>query len=315
MIKSRKVLATISLLLGTTILMACGNKNVENVQDEALTEPQYETQEMTVDVLTEDIRIIDGYEVYLMPNAGEFYVSKPHVERVKGITYWGDSWEDVDENRYQGVNCPEGAAYIQQEANSSGWEFGTQLHFGLNKDEEKEEVLYNPLHEEFLGYEVYAYSEEKVEVSGLDVKKTHKMCVQDIQCVQMALYEDFYKDKPELTFKVYGIPKSHWEKNLGSEMNYSYNQYKKFMDDNYANNYKDCVLLSEQKMTKTGVYYIDYNELSKKGDFANYILVGDFSKSCEYTYCIYMGDTYEIKDASAYNAWKKTNIDKIIAGK
>ncbi len=323
MIKSKKLVAVTSLILSMSMLMACAEKEVGVKEDEQLTEPVYETQEMTVDILeNEDMQIIDGYEVFPLPGADIlFYVARPHITKVKGINYWGDEWYDLEQDRYKEYNCPKGAVSIgPQHINiDEGWQFGTQPDFGLNKPEKEDEtieVLYNPVRIETLGYtKTNVVTGDDPEDAGLDYEYKYTFDKQDIQCVQVALYEEFYKDMPEFTFKVYGIPRSVWVDKFDNDMKCSYNQYRKFMQTNRDNNYKDYVLLSEQKLSTTGVYYIDYTELNKKGDFINYLLVGEFSKSCEYTYCVYTGDTYTIKDRAEYNTWKQSNKDKFIAGK
>ena len=49
-------------------------------------------------------------------------------------------------------------------------------------------------------------------------------------------------------------------------------EFLKYKDTLKKNDYKDCDLLCSKDITETGVYYVDYAELNKKGDYINYIM-------------------------------------------
>ena len=58
----------------------------------------------------------------------------------------------------------------------------------------------------------------------------------------------------------------------------------RYKDTLKKNDYKDCDLLCSKDITATGVYYVDYAELNKKGDYINYIMEYKFSDAGEKVY-------------------------------
>ena len=310
--------SAIILIVAIVFLTACGDRSNNVKDDEQLTQPEYQTQNISQDSAEQDkdAKIIDGYCVVKYPGSNPpYYVSKPNITyRIRGVTYYGDDWgNEANLHKYKTVNCPEGAEYIQQQSFrwDGDWQFGTQKKFGLNADDDKRVVKYNTLHIERYGFDITNADSNN---SNPDVKVRKSLSKSQVQCFSMALYEDFYEDRPEITVKVYGIPEKLWNEQLGTDMKFSDNQEKEFFQKCKENDYEICSLLVEQKVEKTGVYYIDYDELGNRGNFVQYIVTVDFSKSCEYTYCIYPGDTYEIKDREKYEAWKKANAGKILSG-
>ena len=72
-------------------------------------------------------------------------------------------------------------------------------------------------------------------------------------------------------------------------------------------------LLCSKDITATGVYYVDYAELNKKGDYINYIIEYKFSDAGEKVYlkaCAAGG--YKINNEKVYSEWKKEHAEQMI---
>ena len=156
----------------------------------------------------------------------------------------------------------------------------------------------------------YAFT-YRVEKTG-DVKSTSDTMVSlDIGAISVAMYEDFYDDIPKMNISVYGVPKSLFKKKFGKT--FGANEFLKYKDTLKKNDYKDCDLLCSKDITETGVYYVDYAQLNKKGDYINYIIEYKFSDAGEKVYlkaCAAGG--YKIKNEKVYSEWKKAHAEQMI---
>ena len=324
--KFKKILLMSGIAVSIGELSAC-NKQADNQfqSDEMLTVPEYQTQELTqaVGKASNQYEIIDGYEVIPVNFGGQIVnTCVPYLESsVKGVYYAKDEIIQLaggDYVKYSGINCPEGADYIEQiVAGYSGyWTFGTQPDLGINAGIDKDLIVFGEkmpeLHLSRQLFHIYSEGSSDINTTKTQMGK----CTEDIQCITVALYEDFYEKRPDMNLKVYGVPNSVWEKYHGSEMIFSFPQNEEFMETCKDNGYSECTLLGEKEITETGVYYVDIKELSKQGDFAQYILTVDFSESMEYTYRICCDDTYNVeeKNVKLYEAWKEEHKEQFIAG-
>ena len=156
----------------------------------------------------------------------------------------------------------------------------------------------------------YAFT-YRVEKTG-DVKSTSDTMVSlDIGAISVAMYEDFYDDIPKMNISVYGVPKSLFKKKFGKT--FGANEFLKYKDTLKKNDYKDCDLLCSKDITETGVYYVDYAQLNKKGDYINYIIEYKFSDAGEKVYlkaCAAGG--YKINNEKVYSEWKKEHAEQMI---
>ena len=151
----------------------------------------------------------------------------------------------------------------------------------------------------------------RVEKTG-DVKSTSDTMVSlDIGAISVAMYEDFYDDIPKMNISVYGVPKTLFKKKFGKT--FGSKEFLKYKDTLKKNDYKDCDLLCSKDITATGVYYVDYAELNKKGDYINYIMEYKFSDAGEKVYlkaCAAGG--YKINNEKVYSEWKKAHAEQMI---
>ena len=149
------------------------------------------------------------------------------------------------------------------------------------------------------------------QLTGSD-KNRYQVEKQDVQAVSCALYEDFYDDIPHMTINVYGIPAQLWENTFGDEMVLNDDMYNSFITRCENNNFSELELLTQKDIDKTDVYYVDYNDLRSKGDYAQIIYVISFDERADYTFFVNGNAAYEIYDSAAYSEWKSQNIDKFI---
>ena len=86
-----------------------------------------------------------------------------------------------------------------------------------------------------------------------------------------------------------------------------------FLDKLKKDNYKSCELLATKRITETDVYYIDYSEFSKKGQYGNYVIKYTFSEKPRYNWVntVNVG-RYNINDEAKYTSWKKEHAEKFI---
>lgn len=143
-------------------------------------------------------------------------------------------------------------------------------------------------------------------------KNRYQIEKQDVQAVSCALYEDFYDNIPHMTINVYGISARVWENTFGDEMVLNDDMYNSFITRCQNNNFSELELLAQKDIDKTDVYYVDYNDLRSKGDYAQIIYVISFDRRDDYTFFVNGNAAYEIYDAASYSEWKSQNIDKFI---
>ena len=272
----RKVLLTVAgaVLSGIMIfsLSACGKK--DNAADETLIDPDYIIQEYETTTTDEGYTIINGfYRIKSkVVNDKDLILYIPYVEdKQAGVSYLEERYLESTTRNWREIeirNTPDGATFDKQTSSKceAAYEQACIVpDFAL--------AYYNPndtIPNWYLSDQsnyVFAYSEEK---AG-DAKSTSDTMVSlDVGAISVAMYEDFYDDIPKMTISVYGVPKSLFKKKFGKT--FGSKEYFKYLDTLTDNGYKGCDLLCSKDITATGVYYVDYAELNKKGDYINYIM-------------------------------------------
>ena len=305
MIKKRNC---VILLLILGCISGCG-KNSQPVEDEVLTEPEYQTRSIVQENKT--VQVFDGWErVDCFANdEGIKYVYYPHVEnKIKGVSYVEDSLGyaiDFSSEAFKNINCPIGCKSIKHKAEGCESQCNSQPELeGANNRKRNNPLMVVKEGEIMLGLG------EGITANNDTVK--WEVQTQDVQAVSFAIYEDFFDTIPELTVKLYGIPVILWEEELGNTMEFSSKQYRELINQYENNNFAKLDLLAEKKIEKTGVYYIDYNDLHKKGDYAQILIVLNFDKEMPYTYRMCGDGIYEISDKAAYDEWKNSHMDYYI---
>ena len=311
MLEMKKKRNCIIFLLVICCISGCG-KNSRSVEDEVLTEPEYETRSIVQE--NETVQVYDGWERVDCPanDKGIKYVYYPHVEnKIKGVSYVEDSLgyaTDYSLEAFKNINCPIGCKSIKHK--SEGCE--SQSNFQPELEGANSIKRNNPLIDVRDGEKVLDIGNSLVNnVFDETVVTEHEVLTQDVQAVSFAIYEDFFDTIPELTVKLYGIPVTLWEEELGNTMEFSWKQYEEFEKQYQDNNFTQLDLLAK-KIEKTGVYYIDYNDLHKKGDYAQILIVLNFDKEMPYTYRMCGDGIYEISDKAAYDEWKNSHMDYYI---
>ena len=293
-------------------LAACGKK--DNAADETLIDPDYIVQEYETTTTDEGYTIINGF-YRIKSNDGDkdtiLYI--PYIEdKQQGVSYLEElhiksSTErriDLEED-----NRPDGALYDKQTSSDYVAPYVEACivpDFALAYYNPKDTIP-NWYLSDSAGY-AFTY---RVEKTG-DVKTTSDTMVSlDIGAISVAMYEDFYDDIPKMTVSVYGVPKSLFKKKFGKT--FGAKEFLKYKDTLKENDYKDCDLLCSKDITGTGVYYVDYAQLNKKGDYINYIIEYKFSDAGEKVYlkaCAAGG--YKISNEKLYSEWKKEHAEQFI---
>ena len=293
-------------------LPACGKK--DNTVDETLIDPDYIVQEYETSTTDEGYTIINGF-YRIKSNNGDkdtiLYI--PYIEnKQQGVSYLEELHIKSSTERRIDLevgNIPDGALYNKQTSSDYGApyvEASIVPDFAL--------AYYNPndtIPNWYLSDQseyVFVYSEEK---AGDGKSTSDTMVCLDVGAISVAMYEDFYDDIPKMNISVYGVPKTLFKKKFGKT--FGSKEFLKYKDTLKKNDYKDCDLLCSKDITATGVYYVDYAELNKKGDYINYIMEYKFSDAGEKVYlkaCAAGG--YKINNEKVYSEWKKAHAEQMI---
>lgn len=293
-------------------LSACGMK--DNAADETLIDPDYIVQEYETTTTDEGYTIINGF-YRIKSNDGDkdtvLYI--PYIEnKQQGVSYLEELHIKSSTKRWidlEAGNTPDGALYNKQTSSDCGAPYVEACivpDFALPYYNSNDTIP-NWYLSDRAGY-VFTY---RVEKAG-DVKSTSDTMVSlDVGAISVAMYEDFYDDIPKMNISVYGVPKSLFKKKFGKT--FGSKEYFKYLDTLTDNGYKGCDLLCSKDITATGVYYVDYAQLNKKGDYINYIMEYKFSDVGEKVYlkaCAAGG--YKINNEKVYSEWKKEHAEQMI---
>lgn len=306
----RKILLVFSILL--LFLISCGQDKNKDV-DEQLTAPEYETTSVEAKEIKESIKVIDGWKVIESETNGKkVYVYAPYIEnKLKGVSYWEDSIDvDFNINKIINADMPNGCIATEQKVWSDNVNCSFQPNLGLN---EYDSTRVNPKNELRYIRAVKQYykvlSDNNTDLNQITEYTAPKV---DVQAVSFALYEGFLDEVPGLTVKVYGVPVSKWNSEVGDTKMFSYNKMSEFDKKIESGDLTGCDELLSKKVSKTGVYYIDYTEIPDNDNYAQYYLVYEFDKSIECIFKISSFMTYTINDSDSYNIWKKGNIERLL---
>ena len=307
----KTVLAALSGIMILS-LSACGKK--DNTVDETLIDPDYIVQEYETTTTDDGYTIINGF-YRIKSNNGDkdtiLYI--PYIEnKQQGVSYLEELHIKSSTERridLEAGNTPDGALYNKQTSSDYGVpyvEASIVPDFALPYYNSNDTIP-NWYLSDSAGY-AFTY---RVEKTG-DVKSTSDTMVSlDIGAISVAMYEDFYDDIPKMNISVYGVPKTLFKKKFGKT--FGSKEFLKYKDTLKKNDYKDCDLLCSKDITATGVYYVDYAELNKKGDYINYIMEYKFSDAGEKVYlkaCAAGG--YKINNEKVYLEWKKEHAEQMI---
>ena len=263
--------------------------------------------------IKEGIKVIDGWKVIESEaNGKKVYVYAPYIEnKLKGVSYWEDSIDvDFNINKIINADMPNGCIATEQKVWSDNVNCSFQPNLGLN---EYDSTRVNPKNELRYIRPVKQYykvlSDNNTDLNQITEYTAPKV---DVQAVSFALYEDFLSEVPGLIVKVYGVPVSKWNSEVGDTKMFSYNKMSEFDKKIESGNLTGCDELLSKKISKTGVYYIDYTEIPDNDNYVQYYLVYEFDKSIECIFKISSFMTYTINDSDSYNTWKKENIERLL---
>ncbi len=294
----------ISIILLMLCLSGCQSKQQSTEANYHVDAPESIVSDLTSATTYEDkVEVVNGYEKLVLNEAlgDEGIVYIPYIKsRVMGVTYfYDDERTSYRSGIYKSVNRPNGCGNAKVYANGFFAGHSTIPDFVAG------EKLNNPQCEILEGYDAYSETEDRF------------MCIladnMDVRAVSLALYEDFYKDLPQMSVKIYGIDKKMWNANVGEKIPFYYSDYDSLLKACEKVNYDNCKLIHTEQVSKTGVYYIDYDAMKKTGDYVQFLVCFEFDRSVKYTYNIHGSDNYVINSQEEYAKWKKENIDKFIS--
>ena len=294
-------------------LPACGKK--DNTVDETLIDPDYIVQEYETTTTDEGYTIINGfYRIKSkVVDAKDLILYIPYVEdKQAGVSYLEERYLESTTRNWREIeirNRADVATFVKQTSSKceAAYEQACIVPDFALPYYNSNDTIPNWYLSDSAGY-AFTY---RVEKTG-DVKSTSDTMVSlDIGAISVAMYEDFYDDIPKMNISVYGVPKTLFKKKFGKT--FGSKEFLKYKDTLKKNDYKDCDLLCSKDITATGVYYVDYAELNKKGDYINYIIEYKFSDAGEKVYlkaCAAGG--YNINNEKVYSEWKKEHAEQMI---
>lgn len=304
----KKVFLLLSMMLALGAV-SCGKK--KDTYDETLIDPDYIFQEYETSASDEGDTIINGF--YRVESSSQKVILFiPYIEnKQEGVFYLDDhhvkeSFTKVYKDNIL-KNMPMGTSSQQNTGcNLPFIEGCTVPDFALK--------YYNPgkvvPNWNISDRASYAFS-YAVENAG-DVKSTSQtMITSDVCAISVAMYEEIYNEKPTMKVSVYGVPKSLFKTKFGKT--FGSKEFLKYCDTLKKDNYKSCDLLCTKNITETGVYYIDYSELNKKGDYINYIIDYRFEGLGEKVYFLTeIAGEYNVSNNDLFNQWKQEHVQQMI---
>lgn len=78
------------------------------------------------------------------------------------------------------------------------------------------------------------------------------------------------------------------------------------------NGFSNCELVGEKKVTETSKFYIDYQNLTDKYGYDQYLIVMEVSDTSGFAYYLNAFNCYEVEDRATFEKWKKENSSLLI---
>lgn len=297
--KKKLIIFALGIIL---IMPGCFNKdNNEGYEENVMDTPEYSPDTKDSDEAQNNIpdNVIDGYELIELSKGYKVYI--PYIkesERVQGVSYCLDQFKY---NNIGGIytynttyNKPDGTNSVKLKASGFAFEYAAQPSFSEIYNVEDN---LNKLNYYTDAYRIYGEG-NRTEIE----EKNFAKC--DIEAISVALYEEFYDNRPSLAVNIYGISTTKWKNEFSADNKFSSEQYWNYTESLKNEGMSSCELMATKKIDKTGVYYIDISELEKKGDYQQFIIEFKFDKEMEYSFCLNEGGTYSIDNEEKYIKWK-----------
>lgn len=134
----------------------------------------------------------------------------------------------------------------------------------------------------------------------------------DVNCLNIALYEDWCDYRQKLTIKLYGVTEEQFDKYLKiSEGDRGIRAHMDLRDiyDDHKSGKIPLAALAEKEITETGNYYVDYGDIQNGKEYKQILYV--IETDCDpdkYAFCV-TGLEYDINESAIdkYNQWKEKN--------
>ncbi len=308
--KRRITLVPIFILSMGLILCACGNQNDENSAEHDTKLDNPTTILSNAENITRDYgnkTVVNGFWVKEIPGRSDgegsdkltVYTYIPLLKtKLPGYIDIEDDVNNVDLRSMMGINMPEGTKCIYPKSIFPGMSYYSQPKLGYNSPEIENDMYVTDLVRS-IGTFGFGYENGNL----------YKF---DVQCITIVLYKELYENYPDMKLKIYGMQEEERTRYYNQKGEFDGKSYTKMLSECRENGFSNCELVGEKKVTETSKFYIDYQNLTDKYGYDQYLIAMEVSETSGFAYYLNAFNCYEVEDRATFEKWKKENSSLLI---
>lgn len=303
----RKVIVQI-VVAAMIVVSGCAiNGNDQIVDKDTVIDNPVNTQSTTGSATRDygNKTVVDGYwvkERKYSDNGTDLntvYVYIPLKENKQpGYYDFEDDVNNVDLRSMMGINMPEGTKCIYPKSIIPGMSYYSQPKLGYNSPEIENDVYATDLVRS-IGTFGFGYENGTL----------YKF---DVQCITIVLYKELYENYPDMKLKIYGMQEEERNRYYNQKGEFDGKSYTKMLSECRENGFSNCELVGEKKVTETSKFYIDYQNLTDKYGYDQYLIAMEVSETSGFAYYLNAFNCYEVEDRATFEKWKKENSSLLI---
>lgn len=303
----RKVIVQIVVSAMIAVSGCAMNGNNQTVDKDTVIDNPVNTQSTTGSTARDNGNktVVDGYwvkERKYSDNGTDMntvYVYIPLKENKQpGYYDFEDAENHVDWRSQMGVNRPDGTKPFSPKNMSPCLSYYTPVKLGFNQSEEDRITEYcNPIS----SIEAFSFNYQSGDLYNYDV-----------QCITIVLYKELYENYPDMKLKIYGMQEEERTRYYNQKGEFDGKSYTKMLSECRENGFSNCELVGEKEVTETGKFYIDYQNLTDKYGYDQYLIAMEVSETSGFAYYLNAFNCYEVEDRATFEKWKKENSSLLI---
>lgn len=303
----RKVIVQIVVAAMIVVSGCAMNGNNQTVDKDTVIDNPGNTQSTTGSTARDNGNktVVDGYwvkERKYSDNGTDMntvYVYIPLKENKQpGYYDFEDAENHVDWGSQMGVNRPDGTNPFSPKKMRPSLSYYTPVKLGFNQSEEDRITEYcNPIS----SIEAFSFNYQSGDLYNYDV-----------QCITIVLYKELYENYPDMKLKIYGMQEEERTRYYNQKGEFDGKSYTKMLSECRENGFSNCELVGEKEVTETGKFYIDYQNLTDKYGYDQYLIAMEVSETSGFAYYLNAFNCYEVEDRATFDKWKKENSSLLI---